>query len=440
MSNDYRGNNHDRDSRWYYTDGKRYIPSDMAREERRSHDYDRRRREPYPPQRRSSDPRQNGRYPDRRPPARDLPDKNGLTRAGRIAKTVFITSLSMLLLILVAIGGVYLYVQQNILNKITFVEDEPLTYVENLDDVVIESDDDNSGEGEELTEEESAVLIQTVSEGLIAEEDLYRQEGVTNILLLGTDNRNQSLKGSRSDTIILLSINERTNQIVMNSILRDTCVSIPGRSKLDKMNAAYAYGGASLAVKTFETNFGVDIDRYIVINFYAFMDIVDALGGMRLSINEQERLVMNDYVEEINKQLGLAADSGKLYKTGDDLLLTGKQVLGYVRNRYTGNGDFARTERQRIVLEKLIEECRNSDVTTLLNVVEAAASYVTTNYTQGEIVSLATNAFEYLDYDIINSRIPVDGTWKYAKLSGMSIVSIDIIPNRQKILETVYGI
>lgn len=447
MSNDYRNKDRDYDSRWYYSDGRRYIPRSMMEEGRRRRnydEYDHARRDRRRMQRSSPQNRPDGNYSRRNVNDRSLMEEaranGGLTRSGRVARAVFICSLSLLMVILLALGSVYLYVYQNILSKITFVEEEPMTVIENLDDVVIESDDDDTGEGEELTEEQSSVLIQTVSEALVAEEDLYRQDGVTNILLLGTDNRSHSIKGSRSDVIILLSINEHTSQIVMTSILRDTCVRIPGRSGLDKINAAHAYGGAALTVKTVETNFGVDIDRYIVINFYAFMDIVDALGGMRLSVTESERLVMNRYIQEINGYLGLHADSGKLYKTGDNLLLTGKQVLCYVRNRDTGNGDFTRTERQRIVLEKLIDECRNSGVTTLIEVAEAAAAYVTTNYTESEIISLAANAIDYLDYEIVSSRLPVDGTWKYSRLNGMSIVSIEIIPNRQQLLSTVYGI
>lgn len=427
MSNDYRNNDKNRTG-WYYAEGKRYVPRSMMEEDERRNAA-RRRREPRGVRYRGE---------ERRRPSERGGANSGQTRSMRVAKTVFATSLSLLLFIVAAVAVVYIYVQNNILNRITFVDDTQVVVEENLDNVVI-SDDGDTGQGEEMTEGDAEALLAMINGGLVAEENLYREDGVTNILLLGTDNRGFSLKGSRSDAMILLSINENTRQIIMTSVMRDVCVSIPGRSGVDKINAAHAYGGAPLAVQTVETNFGVDIDRYISVNFYAFIDVVDALGGLRLAINEQERVVMNDYISEINRQLGLGVDHGKLYETGNDLPLTGKQVLGYVRNRYTGNGDFARTERQRIVLDKIIEQCKQADVLTLLNVVEAAASYMSTNFEQGELVSFATNAVDYLDYDVITSRLPMDDTWEYARLNGMSIINIDIGANRKELIRMVYG-
>ncbi len=428
MSNDYRDRNRG-DSGWYYTDGKRYVPRSMMEKSRRPEYRDRRPagRNPHPVRR----PEEEYRQPD---PMRNQPP--ALNRSGRIARGVFIASLSLLLLLLITVGGVCLYIQTGILDKITFVDDSEFAMAEPTE---IIADDGDTGQGEELSVDEAAALQDIINGGLVSEEHLYREQGVTNILLLGTDNRSKSLKGSRSDTMIILSINENTRQIVMTSVMRDICVNIPGRSSVDKINAAHAYGGPPLAVKTVETNFGVDIDRYVCINFYAFMDIVDALGGIELTVSEQERVVMNNYIRDMNIQMGLDGDSGKLYKTGTDIKLTGKQVLGFVRNRYTGNGDFARTERQRKALNKMIEKCKRADLGTLLRVIEAAASYMSTNYEQGELVSFASNALDYLDYEMINCRLPVDDTWDYARLDGMSIIRIDIATNRKALIKGIYG-
>jgi len=431
VSNDYRSRNRN-DSGWYYSEGKRYVPRSMMEGDRQNG------RPPARRRRRPPSGGSRGGYSQYYPAPKQ--GGRGLNRSGRIARAVFISSLSLLLLLVIVVGGVCIYVQTNILNRITFVDDSyyAVSSSDPVEEMVIE-DDSDSGQGEEMSAEESAALQAMISGGLVSEENLYREEGVTNILLLGTDNRGKSLKGSRSDTMIILSVNEKTRQIIMTSIMRDVCVSIPGRSSVNKINAAHAYGGPPLAVKTVETNFGVDIDRYICINFYAFIDIVDALGGLELTINEQERNVMNNYITEINAQLGLGADNGKLYKTGTDLLLSGKQVLGYVRNRYTGNGDFARTERQRIALNKMIEKCKSSDLSTLLKVIEAAASYMSTNYDQGELVGFASNALEYLDYEMVNARLPKDDTWRYARLNDMSIIEIDINANRKELIKIIYG-
>jgi len=429
VSNDYRSKNRG-NAGWYYSDGKRYVPRSMMGDGSRSGYRPRRRSQQYRPAPRRS--RGSAEY--YRHNQKHL--SGDLNRSGRVARAVFITSLSLLLLILITVGGVCIYIQTNILNKITFVDDSQ--YYTANDNTIIE-DDGDTGQGEELAEDEAAALQAMINGGLVSEENLYRENGVTNILLLGTDNRSKSFKGSRSDTMIILSVNENTRQIVMTSVMRDICVNIPGRTSVDKINAAHAYGGPPLSIKTVETNFGVDIDKYICIDFYAFMDIVDALGGIELAISEQERLVMNDYITDINNKTGLAQDNGKLYKTGSNLKLTGKQVLGYVRNRYTGNGDFARTERQRKALNKMIEKCKSADVGTLLNVIEAAASHMSTNYEQGELIGFATNALDYLDFEMVNCCLPVDDTWEYAKLNGMSIIKIDITTNRKALIKNIYG-
>jgi len=426
MSNDYR--NRDRGyTSWYYSDDHRYVPGGMMEERGRRHNSGRSRAPRRAPGRNANMYRH-----------RSNAEAAKKSKAMKVAKIIFAMSFSLLLLVVSMLAIVFIYVQYNILDRITYVDDSQFYVSENLDAVVIE-DDGDTGEGEEMTQDDADALTAMINGGLVEEKDLYREDGVTNILLLGTDNRGFSLRGSRSDAMIILSINENTKQIVMTSVMRDLCVSIPGRTDVDKINAAHAYGGAPLAVRTVETNFGIDIDRHISINFYAFIDIVDELGGLTLSISEQERIVMNDYIAEINRHLGLSEDSGKLYKTGDNLMLTGKQVLGYVRNRYTGNGDFARTERQRIVLDKIIAECKNADVLTLLNVVEAAASYMSTNYEQGELMELATHAFEYMDYEVVNARLPIADTWEHARLNGMSIINMDITANRKELINKIYG-
>lgn len=436
MSNDYR--NRDRGQSWYYSDEKRYVPSGKMNGGR-PRVY--RRVRPYPAskadmaRRRASD-NAHFRYNNQ-----TRAEVNRLTRSGRIAKGVFITSLSLLIIILFVVAGVYVYVQENIFGQMTFIDASQDILSDNYDDILIEPDEEISEDSQlnELTEEEVNAIDKIINSSVISEENLYRQEGVTNILILGTDNRSHSIKGSRTDAMIILSINEHSRELIMTSIQRDSYVYIPGRSKPNKINAAHAYGCASLAVKTVESNFGIDIDRYAIFDFYAFMDVIDAFGGIRLDITENERLVMNNYITEINNKLGLHEDSGKLYTSGNDLLLTGKQALGYVRNRYTGNGDFARSTRQRIVMEKLIDRCRNSSLTELIGAVEAVAPHITTNLSQSEIMSLASSALEYIDYNIISNRVPIDGTWEYATVDGMSIVRLELAPNRQDLIDVIYG-
>jgi len=338
----------------------------------------------------------------------------------------------LLLLLCIVAGGI-----SCVLGKINYMSGDELLIPDNLDSIVLE-DDDITSESDTLDDAQKQEIDANVKESTVGEDGLRYEDGVTNILVFGIDARSSTAKRARSDAIILVSINENSKQIVLSSIMRDTYVSIPGRSGNDKLNAAYAYGGPALAVETVEGAFGVRIDHFVSVNFYAFMDIVDALGGVTVDINSGEQKHINNYIAEINALSGLGADNGKLYKTGNDILLTGKQAMGYVRVRYSGNGDYERTERQREVLEQLIEKARTADYSTLVSMLDKVASKVSTDYTMGEITELALNAAKYIDYDISQLRLPADGTYWSGIYNGTWILDIDFKTNRELLYKTIF--
>ncbi|MBQ9993960.1 MAG: LCP family protein, partial [Clostridia bacterium] len=277
-----------------------------------------------------------------------------------------------------------------------------------------------------------------------SEDELYREEGVTNILLLGTDNRGNSSRSSRSDVMMILSINDNRREIVLSSLMRDTYITIPGRTEPDKLNSAHAYGGTALAIKTIETNYGIDIDKYVLVDFFAFMDIVDAMGGIGIHVNsEREMNIINDCIREINWKTGDIGPSGSdtsgfLTKHGD-VWATGKQALGYVRNRTTGNSDFKRTERQRKVMKQIISTLRKSSAKSIIRVVDAAAGHMSTDYSRLELLTLAASAVDYKDYEIVQYRYPIDGSYQSATSRGMAVLSVDFDTNRAALLEGIYG-
>ncbi len=187
-----------------------------------------------------------------------------------------------------------------------------------------------------------------------SDEDLMINDGVRashtdaeiiNIALFGMDGR-AAVDGSRSDTIIILSIDSKNGNIKLTSILRDTYLKIPDEY-YTRINAAYSIGGPKLAVNTINRNFDMDIEDFISVDFRAIADIVDVLGGLTLTVTEDEVYEMNKCILDHNYII--PGTPSPLIKAGTQTC-DGRQVLAYSRIRYLGNGDFDRTARQRLVL------------------------------------------------------------------------------------------
>ncbi len=206
---------------------------------------------------------------------------------------------------------------------------------------------------------------------------------VTNIALFGIDARKNSTKG-RSDSIIILSIDKAHDKIKLSSIARDSYVSIDGHGK-DKINHAYAFGGAKLAVKTLNQNFDMDITDYVTVNFYGLIDIIDAMGGVTLDVDAAEKSFVNSCVPEMRAQ---GHPCEYLSETGTQVL-SGAQALSYARNRSTG-GDIERGNRQKEVLGALYEKLGSkTSIPQLMKVAETALAHCQTSLTSGEITQLA---------------------------------------------------
>jgi len=311
-------------------------------------------------------------------------------------------------------------------------------YTVSFTDQLIE-DDEGLQEGISYTDVDAEQLFDAINEVTVDDNNLFHQDGTTNILLLGTDNRKVG-GHARSDSIILLSVNRNTNQIIMTSFLRDTAVAFNGASYTDKLTHGYAYGKGPLMVKTIQSHFGVKIDYYMAIDFFAFMDVVDYLGGINLDVTESERKVMNTYIREINRLLGKSLESGFLMESGKNIKVTGKQALGYARNRYSsGEGDFGRTNRQRIILGKIIDKLK-AEPTKALGLLEEIAPRVKTDFPKDELMSEVMNILEYSSYDIVTGHIPADDTWHYGSHNGRSLVICDFKPNQRILIKSIYGV
>ncbi len=251
-------------------------------------------------------------------------------------------------------------------------------------------------------------------------------DNIVNIMLIGQDARDGVVR-ARSDTMILLTLNKDTKTITMTSFLRDLYVKIPGYDD-NKMNAAYAFGGMSLLDKTLEQNFGVQVDGYVEVDFSRFAEVIDLLGGVDLELREDEAATVN-YA------------TGR-YALGKGMMhLDGEQALAYSRIRHLdADADFSRTNRQRKVINALIEKFRNTKLTTLLGLLDDLLPMIATDMSNKEMIDLATDLFPMLaDCTIVSQRIPADGAYELATIRGMSCVVADMDAARKLLEETLGG-
>jgi LCP family protein required for cell wall assembly len=268
---------------------------------------------------------------------------------------------------------------------------------------------------------------------------LVFDKDVLNILLIGTDNRADTTVGGRSDSMIILSINQKSKKIVMTSLMRDTYLPIPDHGS-NRINAAYSFGGVGLLLQTIQNNFDIKINNYVTVDFYSFIDIIDKLGGVNIDVSDQEVPVLNSYVNEINKLKGLSSGDGTFSNGGKGILLDGKQALGYSRIRYIGNADFERTERQRIVLTKVFEKLKGQNIIKISSILNILLPDITTNMTKGNLTSLVFNSLTYMNYPLEQDRIPIDGSFKNATINKMDVLTIDFAKNIAELKSNIYGI
>ncbi len=347
--------------------------------------------------------------------------------------------ISLFLLVNIAAAGLSYF--DRLMDGFDYDHDDEEPYVVSFTAVPLPDEGEPIQDGVSYTDVDDQQLMSAINEVTVGEDNLFHQDGTTNILLLGTDNRVKD-GFARSDAIILLSVNRNTKKMVMTSFLRDTAVLFEGAEYSDKLTHGYGYGKGPLMVKTIQSHFGVKIDYYMAIDFFAFIDVVDYLGGVELEITEDERKVMNNYVKEINELEGLLPDNGFLWKTGK-VTVTGKQALGYARNRYSksgvGSGDFGRSARQRIVLQAIIDKLK-SDPTKALGLLEEIAPKVKTDYTKEALKAEVLNVLDYISYEMVTTRVPANDTWEYGMRKGMSMIICDFKANQEIMVKNIYGV
>lgn len=216
--------------------------------------------------------------------------------------------------------------------------------------------------------------------------------GYRTIAIFGVDSRdNELVKGTRSDCIILATIDEKTKEVKLTSVYRDTYLEITGKS-LDKITHAYAYGGAALSMSTLNTNLDLNIKEFVTVNFESVVDIVNAVGGVNIDITSSELKYINGYIDEINKVT--KNNASHITKTGKQTL-NGVQALAYGRIRYTAGGDYKRTERMRDIMMGVVDKAKKMSVTKLNSLADTLLPKVYTNMSATEIIGLIPQLASY---------------------------------------------
>ena len=224
-------------------------------------------------------------------------------------------------------------------------------------------------------------------------QEVEHKTGYLNVALFGVDSRELSLgKGTRSDTIIVASLNQETGEIKLCSVYRDSLLQQSDGS-YNKANAAYSFGGVEGAVALLNKNLDMNIEHYVTVNFNALSDVVDALGGLDIEMTHTEAELTNGYFEEVAKVTGREFEMVDGYE--GLIHVNGGQATAFCRIRYTQGDDFKRTERQRLVIEKIVEKLQSANLATINKIIDDVFDEVGTNFTLPEILSYAKDFKSY---------------------------------------------
>ena len=216
--------------------------------------------------------------------------------------------------------------------------------------------------------------------------------GYRNVALFGLDARDKSLgKGNRSDTIIVASINEETKEVKLVSVYRDTYMNL-GNDSYGKANAAYAKGGPLQAINMLNMNLDLNITDYVTVGWAGVADTIDALGGVDIEVDSAEIDHLNNYQVETSKSLGKTYN--RVTSTGMQTL-DGIQAVSYCRIRYTEGDDFKRTERQREVIQAILDKAKKADFGTLNKAANTIFEEISTSLTFTEVMELLKDVNHY---------------------------------------------
>ncbi len=284
----------------------------------------------------------------------------------------------------------------------------------------------------------------------LSEYELKSDADVINILLVGADKNNdeQSKKNveRRSDSMMIATLDRKNSELKVTSLMRDMYVEIPGYGK-NKLNAAYSFGGIKLLYKTIAKNFGVSMDGYAEVNFDAFVNVIDEIGGVEVTLTESE-------AEGLRTTNYIKRKKNRKVKKGTQTF-NGYQTLGYCRIRhgkrqadgrmpgvYTASGkgdDYGRTERQRLVMQAIVKKAKSMSPEELLSLAETILPNIKTDISKKEIYSYMLAAVKMGTTELNQFSLPVEGGYTSQSIGGQDCLVPDLDVNKNALKKFLFN-
>ncbi len=288
----------------------------------------------------------------------------------------------------------------------------------------------------EFNDEDIKMNVEQVKDNEVVAEQL---KGYRNIALFGVDSTGGTLtKNTRSDSIIIASVNMDTGEIKLVSVYRDTFLNIDGEEKYKKCNSAYMFGGAKQAMEMLNTNLDLNITDFVTVGFEGLKEAVDALGGIWIEIEKNEIVHLNNY--QLTMSENLDCDYVPIEEPGYQLV-DGLQAVAYCRVRYTSGSDFKRAERQREVIQAIVEQAKKAELQDLIDAVNAVAGSDAV-YMSFEVKELLEMVPMIAEYEIVDEGgFPFETYRGTAKLGseGDCVLALDLEKNVQELHKFLFG-
>ena len=288
--------------------------------------------------------------------------------------------------------------------------------------------------------------IDLADQDIVTNDQAPQMTGYTTYALFGLDHRskNEKLNTENSDTIIIASINNDTKAVKLVSVYRDTLLNVKDDT-YSKANSAYALGGPTNAVSMLNTNLDLNITDYVAIDFNALVTVVDCLGGLDIPLSYAEIVHMNNYCVETSEETGKSYTPVELPDPKpedeeaivDTYHLNGVQATSYCRIRYTASLDMGRTERQRRVIQMIVDKAKKAGLSTIFDIMDQVFPMVKTSVSKTEILKMIPAMIGYS----IDETTGFPNDYKFAKVkgSGSVIVPTTLESNVLKIHQFLYG-
>ncbi|MFA9462791.1 MAG: LCP family protein [Velocimicrobium sp.] len=263
----------------------------------------------------------------------------------------------------------------------------------------------------------------------VKEDDLVSEDKIVNILLVGADKREYWSQKGRSDSVMIATLDTKHKELKLTSLMRDMYVTIPGYANA-KFNAAYSYGGISLLYQTIAENFGIKLDGYVIVDFAAFKNVINTIGGVEINLTENEcNYLLNTYSNKKTSILKLQPGLN---------MMNGTQALAYTRIRQDAKGDFGRTQRQRNVLNAVFKEAKSMSLTQLKGLAEDVLPCVVTDITNKEVISYLMSVIMMGTTDIEQLRVPIDNGYTQDRINGQAVLVVDWDVNRAALQKFIF--